>query len=126
MQSQQEVYFPDPYNQYRLLARYRSENRCRTTFDHSFHHRIILLVKPAKQESQTGGGLICFLSILIGGSLALWVTALLLGGVVKITWEFREFSTVVDYYTNLKGNEYALCVLYLGLFPVYYTYLFKE
>jgi len=67
-----------------------------------------------------------FLFGLIGGSLMFWVLVLLLGGVVKISWEFQEFSTVVDYYTNLKGNEYLLCVLYLGVFPLFYSYLFKD
>ena len=80
----------------------------------------------AKQESKTGKGPVLLLTILILGSLALWLVALLLGGVVKISLEFREFSTVVDYYSNLKGNEYVLCALYLGMFPVYYSYLFKE
>ncbi len=67
-----------------------------------------------------------FFSIFIGVSLMFLVLVLLLGGVVKITWEFQEFNTVVDYYSNLKGNEYLLCVLYLGLFPLYYSYIFKN
>ncbi len=67
-----------------------------------------------------------FFSVLVGGSLMFLVLVLLLGGVVKITWEFQEFSTVVDYYSNLKGNEYLLCVLYLGVFPLFYSYLFKD
>ncbi len=67
-----------------------------------------------------------FFAIFIGAGLMFLVLVLLLGGVVKITWEFQEFNTVVDYYSNLKGNEYLLCVLYLGLFPLYYSYIFKN
>jgi len=80
-------------------------------------------------KNQTENGnikLFKFFAIFIGAGLMFLVLVLLLGGVVKITWEFQEFNTVVDYYSNLKGNEYLLCVLYLGLFPLYYSYIFKN
>ncbi|OEU55248.1 MAG: hypothetical protein BA862_06325 [Desulfobulbaceae bacterium S3730MH12] len=38
----------------------------------------------------------------------------------------EKFHTVVDFYTNIKGIEYVYCVIYIALFCVLYSYLFKN
>ncbi|GEM_PF-4586243 len=64
---------------------------------------------------------------LAGGSVVVFV--FLFGSVKasenadKVT---ERFHTVVDFYTNIKGIEYVYCVIYIALFCVLYSYLFKN
>ena len=64
---------------------------------------------------------------LAGGSVVVFV--FLFGSIKasenadKVT---ERFHTVVDFYTNIKGIEYVYCVIYIALFCVLYSYLFKN
>ncbi len=65
---------------------------------------------------------------LAGGSVLFIILFLLQSvnaaeNVDKVT---ERFHTVVDFYTNIKGIEYVYCVIYIALFCVLYSYLFKN
>jgi len=75
--------------------------------------------------------------LVVGGIFGLWAGASLLIGLSQANWQvsemlrqylvavgaIKEFETLVDFYTHIKGIEYILCVAFLGAFPVFYKYL---
>jgi hypothetical protein len=84
-----------------------------------------------------GKRLIWHASIFFGTIISIWSAAAFLSGLAQVDWQFsellrqyliaiglmKEFQTLSDFYTHIKGIEYIIAVLFLGAFPVYYTYL---
>ena len=76
-------------------------------------------------------------AIFFGTIISIWSSAAFLSGLAQANWQFsellrhyliaiglmKEFQTLSDFYTHIKGIEYIIAVLFLGAFPVYYTYL---
>jgi len=76
-------------------------------------------------------------SILIGTTAAIWSVAAVLSGLALVDWQvtelirqyliaigvMQEYHTLVDFYTHIKGVEYIVCVIFLGCFPAFYSYL---
>jgi hypothetical protein len=84
-----------------------------------------------------GKRIIWHASIFFGTIISIWSAAAFLSGLAQVNWQFsellrqylvavglmKEFQTLSDFYTHIKGIEYIIAVLFLGAFPVYYTYL---
>jgi hypothetical protein len=76
-------------------------------------------------------------AIFFGTIISIWSSAAFLSGLAQVNWQFsellrhyligvglmKEFQTLSDFYTHIKGIEYIIAVLFLGFFPLYYTYL---
>ena len=76
-------------------------------------------------------------SILIGTSAGIWSIAAVLSGLARVDWQvsellrqylvaigvIQEYHTFVDFYTHIKGVEYIVCIIFLGCFPAFYSYL---
>ncbi len=76
-------------------------------------------------------------SIFCGTVISIWSAAAFLSGLAQVDWQLsellrqyliavgllQEFHTLSDFYTHIKGVEYIIAVLFLGAFPVFYTYL---
>ena len=76
-------------------------------------------------------------SILIGTTAGMWSVAAVLSGLAQVDWQvselvrqylvaigvIQEFHTLVDFYTHIKGVEYIVCIIFLGCFPAFYTYI---
>ena len=76
-------------------------------------------------------------AIFFGTIISIWSSAAFLSGLAQVNWQFsellrnyliavglmKEFQTLSDFYTHIKGIEYIIAVLFLGAFPVYYNYL---
>ena len=76
-------------------------------------------------------------AIFFGTIISIWSSAAFLSGLAQANWQFsellrnyliavglmKEFQTLSDFYTHIKGIEYIIAVLFLGAFPVYYNYL---
>ncbi len=77
--------------------------------------------------------------MMVGAAIGLWVTAAFIGALAQSGWQvsevlrqyliaigvLKEFNTLVDFTTHIKGIEYILAVTFLCLFPVYYKSLNK-
>ncbi|OGQ97976.1 MAG: hypothetical protein A2521_03285 [Deltaproteobacteria bacterium RIFOXYD12_FULL_57_12] len=86
-------------------------------------------------RTKNGLRLLWHATILCGTIFGIWSTAALLSGLAQANWQFseflrqyliaigvmREFHTFVDFYTHIKGVEYIICLLFLGIFPAFYT-----
>lgn len=78
-------------------------------------------------------------SILFAAIAGVWSVASLLTALSQINWQvselarqylvaiglISEFHTLSDFYTHIKGVEYIIVVMFLGAFPLFYTYLNK-
>ena len=76
-------------------------------------------------------------SIFSGTVISIWSAAAILSGLAQVNWQvsellrqylvavglLQEFHTLSDFYTHIKGVEYIIAVLFLGAFPVFYTYI---
>jgi len=76
-------------------------------------------------------------SIFCGTVISIWSAAAFLSGLAQVNWQvsellrqyfiavglLQEFHTLSDFYTHIKGVEYIIAVLFLGAFPVFYSYL---
>lgn len=76
-------------------------------------------------------------SIFCGTLISIWSVAAFLSGLAQVNWQLSEllrqyfiavgllqhFHTLSDFYSHIKGIEYIIAVLFLGVFPVFYTYL---
>jgi len=90
------------------------------------------MTKKANSKRMIWNGAIFF-----GTIISIWSSAAFLSGLAQANWQFsellrnyliavglmKEFQTLSDFYTHIKGIEYIIAVLFLGAFPVYYTYL---
>ena len=93
-----------------------------------------MMTKSAKANSKR---MIWNGAIFFGTIISIWSAAAFLSGLAQVNWQFsellrnyliavglmKEFQTLSDFYTHIKGIEYIIAVLFLGIFPVYYTYL---
>ncbi len=74
--------------------------------------------------------------IALGCIMGLWVTASLVsgiiaaGGVSMLIGQYMTavgmtatFSTLVEYYTYIKGIEYLICVIFFVTFPIFFKYI---
>ncbi len=73
----------------------------------------------------------------IGAAIGLWAVVALMVGLGRADWQvsemfrqylvavgvIREFETLVDFYTHIKGIEYILAVGFLSTFPLFYKYV---
>jgi hypothetical protein len=80
-----------------------------------------------------------FITALLGiaAAVGLWAVTALTFGLAKADWQvgemlrqylvavgaIKEFETLVDFYTHIKGIEYIICVAFLGAFPAFYKYM---
>ena len=92
---------------------------------------------PAANTKISSKRMIWHASIFLGTIISIWSAAAILSGLAQVNWQFseflrqymiaiglmKEFQTLSDFYTHIKGIEYIIAVLFLGAFPVYYTYL---
>jgi hypothetical protein len=77
--------------------------------------------------------------LVMGGLIGLWVTAALVSALSQSNWQvsqlignylvaigvIKEFNTLVDFYTHIKGIEYLICVAFFVAFPMFFKYLNK-
>jgi hypothetical protein len=91
------------------------------------------------RKAYTGIRLMWHSSIFLGTIFTIWSVATFFSGLAQVNWEIsellrqyliavgvmQEFHTMVDFYSHIKGIEYLFCLLFLGIFPVFYTYLNK-
>lgn len=87
--------------------------------------------------TKNGVRLIWHGSIFMGAIMTVWASAALLSGLAEANWQFsellrqyliavgvmKEFHTLSDFYTHIKGIEYIIAVSFLGAFPAFYAYL---
>ena len=76
-------------------------------------------------------------SIFSGTIISIWSVAAFLSGLAQVNWQLsellrqyliaagliQEFHTLSDFYAHIKGVEYVIAVLFLGAFPLFYSYL---
>jgi hypothetical protein len=76
-------------------------------------------------------------SIFCGTLISIWSVAAVLSGLAQVNWQLsellrhylvavgllQEYHTLSDFYTHIKGVEYIIAVLFLGIFPAFYMYL---
>ena len=81
-----------------------------------------------------------FSSIFLGSLITIWSSAAILSGLSQVNWQvsellrqyliavglMQEFHTLSDFYAHIKGVEYIIAVMFLGTFPVFYSYLNKS
>jgi len=63
------------------------------------------------------------ISALIGGVMAAGGVTALVSQYMTAVGMTATFSTLVEYYTYIKGIEYLICVAFFAAFPVFYNYL---
>jgi hypothetical protein len=75
-----------------------------------------------------------------GITFGVWAVAALIGGLYQANWQVTELArqylvasgmikpihTLVDFYTQIKGVEYIICVAFFVAFPLFYRYVNKE
>ena len=75
-----------------------------------------------------------------GITFGVWAVAALIGGLNQVNWQVTELvrqymvatgmispiHTLVDFYTQIKGVEYIICVAFFVAFPLFYRYVNKE
>jgi len=85
------------------------------------------------------GKTIRYASMFIGSIACVWASASVLSGLAAVNWQvsellrqylvavglMQEFHTLSDFYTHIKGVEYLIVVMFLGVFPAFYSYLSK-
>lgn len=76
----------------------------------------------------------------IGAAVCLWAGTALMVGLSQSGWQvsemfrqylvalgvIKEFETLVDFYTHIKGVEYIICAAFLGTFPAFFKYVNKN
>jgi hypothetical protein len=76
---------------------------------------------------------------LVGGIIGAWSLSAFISGFAAAGWQpteffrsylvalgmIKEFETLVDFYTHIKGVEYLICVAFLSTFPVFFKILEK-
>lgn len=76
-------------------------------------------------------------AIFCGTLISIWSSAAFLSALSQVNWQLsellrqyliavglmQEFHTLSDFYTHIKGVEYIIAVVFLGAFPVFYSYL---
>jgi len=86
------------------------------------------------------GKSIRYASMFIGTIACLWASASVLSGLAAVNWQvsellrqylvavglMQEFHTMSDFYTHIKGVEYMIVVMFLGVFPAFYSYMSKS
>lgn len=79
-------------------------------------------------------------SIFTGTIFSIWAVAAFLSGLAEANWQFtellrqyliavgvmKEFYTLSDFYSHIKGIEYIIAVSFLGAFPAFYAYLDRK
>ena len=79
-------------------------------------------------------------SLFVGTLVTIWSGSTLLAGLAAADWSVtelmrqylvavgltKEFHTMSDFYTYIKGIEYLIAVGFLVSFPAYYSYLNKK
>jgi hypothetical protein len=94
----------------------------------------------AKGTSSSNTRILRHASIFLGSVMCIWSAAAMLSGLAQVNWQvsellrqyliavglIQEFHTLSDFYTHIKGVEYIIAVLFLGLFPAFYNYLNRE
>jgi len=90
-----------------------------------------------KDKKITSKRIVWHASIFCGTVISIWSVAAFLSGLAQVNWQLsellrqyliaagllQEFHTMSDFYTHIKGIEYIIAVVFLGVFPVFYTYL---
>jgi len=80
-----------------------------------------------------------YASMFIGSIACVWASASVLSGLAAVNWQvsellrqylvavglMQEFHTMSDFYTHIKGVEYMIVVMFLGVFPAFYSYMSK-
>lgn len=91
----------------------------------------------ASDKKINGKRIVWHTSIFFGTLISIWSVAAFLSGLSQVNWQvselfrqyliaaglIQEFHTLSDFYTHIKGIEYIIAVMFLGTFPVFYSYL---
>jgi hypothetical protein len=76
-------------------------------------------------------------AMFMGGAVGLWSVAAFISALGASQWQIsallgqylvaigvvKEFHTLVDFYTHIKGIEYLICAAFFVAFPVFYKYV---
>lgn len=79
------------------------------------------------------------ISLFVGTLVTIWSCSTLLAGLAEANWSVsvltnnyltavgltKEFHTMSDFYTYIKGIEYLIAVSFLVTFPAFFKYLNK-
>jgi len=91
------------------------------------------------KSANKNGRMVWHASIFFGAVFSIWAVAAIMSGLSQVNWQvsellrqyliavglMQEFHTLSDFYTHIKGVEYIIAVLFLGVFPAFYSYLNK-
>lgn len=91
-------------------------------------------------DEQKGSGAIIGVVAGIAGAFGIWACMAFATGLAsvdfKVTEMFRsflvatgninEYSTLVDYYTHIKGVEYLMAGAFFVAFPVFFKFISKD
>jgi len=75
--------------------------------------------------------------MVMGSIIGIWAFTSVMFALAQVNWQvgemlrqylvavgaIKEFETLVDFYTHIKGVEYIICAAFLGMFPVFYKYV---
>jgi energy-converting hydrogenase Eha subunit A len=84
--------------------------------------------------------MLAVMSMGIGAAACLWAGTALVIGLGNQNWQvsemfrqylvalgvIKDFDTLVDFYTHIKGVEYIICAAFLGTFPAFFKYVNKN
>lgn len=89
------------------------------------------------EDTPKGTGVFLGIIAAMSGIIALWAIATIVSGLSSVGWSvpemgrqflvatgnLKEYETLVDYYTHIKGVEYLIAAAFFFVFPAYYMSL---
>ena len=91
----------------------------------------------AQENTTKGTGVFLGIVAAMAGIFGIWAMAAVVSGLSSVGWSvpemgrqflvatgnLKEYETLVDYYTHIKGVEYLIAAAFFVVFPVFYTSL---
>lgn len=90
-----------------------------------------------QENTPKGTGVFVGIIVAMSGIIGLWAIAAIVSGLSSVGWSvpemgrqflvatgnLKEYETLVDYYTHIKGVEYLIAAAFFVVFPVFYKSL---
>ncbi len=91
----------------------------------------------AQENTSKGTGVFLGIIAAMAGIFGIWAMAAVVSGLSSVGWSvpemgrqflvatgnLKEYETLVDYYTHIKGVEYLIAAAFFVVFPAFYMSL---
>ncbi len=91
----------------------------------------------AQENTTKGTGVFLGIIAAMAGVFGIWAMAAVVSGLSSVGWSvpemgrqflvatgnLKEYETLVDYYTHIKGVEYLIAAAFFVVFPAFYMSL---